>query len=252
MKIQIISDLHIDFSKYKFINEENADVLIIAGDSGNGAIAINSFYKQHIVNKWKYIILIPGNHEWYKGTIRSNRIKKQHSSKTRMNCFEKFAEEHENFYFLQDESVVLDGIKFYGGTMWTSINNQNPVDIVHVTGAMNDYNYLTISEIDYMHKNFMYNLPTDADVVISHHAPSELSISEKFKGSPLNVAYYEELFDLIYESNYKLWVHGHVHNSVDYMINNTNVVCNPKGYTRSNGQPENIDFNTQLIKEIIL
>jgi len=28
----------------------------------------------------------------------------------------------------------------------------------------------------------------------------------------------------------KLWTHGHMHNASDYMIGETRVVCNPRGY----------------------
>ena len=36
----------------------------------------------------------------------------------------------------------------------------------------------------------------------------------------------------------------------DYEVNGTRVVCNPRGYQRHSGNPENMDFNSSLIVEI--
>ena len=42
-----------------------------------------------------------------------------------------------------------------------------------------------------------------------------------------------------------LWLHGHTHESFDYNIKNTRVVCNPRGYINS---PDlNKSFNKDLI-----
>ena len=42
-----------------------------------------------------------------------------------------------------------------------------------------------------------------------------------------------------------LWVHGHVHNSSDYVVGKTRVLCNPHGYGT-----ENPDFNGALVVEV--
>jgi Icc-related predicted phosphoesterase len=42
-----------------------------------------------------------------------------------------------------------------------------------------------------------------------------------------------------------LWVHGHVHNSSDYRVRRTRVVCNPHGYGT-----ENPDFDGALVVEV--
>ena len=39
-----------------------------------------------------------------------------------------------------------------------------------------------------------------------------------------------------------LWVHGHTHDSFDYTVNGTRVVCNPRGYAK-NGVDENAGFD---------
>jgi hypothetical protein len=48
----------------------------------------------------------------------------------------------------------------------------------------------------------------------------------------MNGAFRSELdgFILSKHDRIKLWVHGHMHNPSDYMIGDTRVVCNPRGY----------------------
>jgi Icc-related predicted phosphoesterase len=83
-------------------------------------------------------------------------------------------------------------------------------------------------------------------VVMTHHAPSFKSIVEKYKGSNLSGAYATECFEDIWETEPDIWVHGHIHDSVEYTINKTKVFCNPRGYAGD----ENPEYNPNLIIEI--
>jgi len=69
-------------------------------------------------------------------------------------------------------------------------------------------------------------------VVITHHAPSRSSCHERFQHDTImNGAFYSNLDDFIaYRPQIKLWVHGHTHDTFDYVIGETRVVCNPRGY----------------------
>jgi Icc-related predicted phosphoesterase len=69
-------------------------------------------------------------------------------------------------------------------------------------------------------------------IVVVHHAPSSLSIAERFKADTLmNGAFYSALDDFIEaRPQIKLWFHGHMHNNSNYWIGSTRVVCNPRGY----------------------
>jgi calcineurin-like phosphoesterase family protein len=49
----------------------------------------------------------------------------------------------------------------------------------------------------------------------------------------MNAAFHTELHDFIYDRpQVKLWIHGHTHDDFDYVINQTRVVCNPRGYVK--------------------
>ena len=69
-------------------------------------------------------------------------------------------------------------------------------------------------------------------IVVGHHAPSSNSIHERFKSDVvMNGVYYSDLSNLILDNpKIRLWFHGHVHDSFDYMIGPTRVLCNPRRY----------------------
>ena len=69
-------------------------------------------------------------------------------------------------------------------------------------------------------------------VAVTHHAPTQQSIAEWFKHDTLmNGAFASDLSEFIMNrSQIKLWTHGHMHNVSDYMVGDTRVVCNPRGY----------------------
>jgi hypothetical protein len=85
-------------------------------------------------------------------------------------------------------------------------------------------------------------------VVISHMAPSINSVSLQYRSDPISSAYASNLDDLVSQAN--LWIHGHMHESFDYHIEQCRVVCNPCGYRVSGGVPENPNFNPNLIIEL--
>jgi len=69
-------------------------------------------------------------------------------------------------------------------------------------------------------------------VVVGHHAPSERSIHDRFSSNAaMSGAYVSSLDEFIMDHpQILLWTHGHTHNAFDYMIGDTRVVCNPRGY----------------------
>jgi len=71
-------------------------------------------------------------------------------------------------------------------------------------------------------------------VVCTHHAPTFNSVAECYKHDTLmNGAFASDLSELIMNRpQIKLWTHGHMHNVSDYMVGETRVVCNPRGYIK--------------------
>jgi hypothetical protein len=47
----------------------------------------------------------------------------------------------------------------------------------------------------------------------------------------MNGAYHSDLSEIMLDNTHiKLWTHGHTHHCFDYVIGETRVVCNPRGY----------------------
>ena len=74
--------------------------------------------------------------------------------------------------------------------------------------------------------------PKQKFVVVGHHSPSRRSTKPRYvKDFLVNGAYSSNLEDFIQaRPQILLWTHGHTHDSFDYMIGSTRVVCNPRGY----------------------
>lgn len=67
-------------------------------------------------------------------------------------------------------------------------------------------------------------------VVVTHHAPSPLSLDPCHPKGLIDAAYASNLDELVAGSGASLWVHGHTHRSVDYPIGPTRVFANQRGY----------------------
>ena len=85
-------------------------------------------------------------------------------------------------------------------------------------------------------------------VVVTHHCPSWNSVTPKYQSNLLSACFASRLEDLLGKS--ELWIHGHTHESFDYDINGTRVVCNPRGYVLR-GAIENSSFDPRKIVSVI-
>lgn len=89
-------------------------------------------------------------------------------------------------------------------------------------------------------------------IVVTHHLPSLRSVHQRFKEDPLTPAFASNCDDLL-DLGADLWIHGHTHDSFDYLAGKTRVVCNPRGYSDYYGRglrSENKLFNPALIVEV--
>lgn len=71
-------------------------------------------------------------------------------------------------------------------------------------------------------------------VVVTHRAPHALSVHARFERAPINPAYVSDQTDMMQRFAPALWLHGHVHNSFDYVVGATRVLANPRGYSDEN------------------
>jgi Icc-related predicted phosphoesterase len=78
----------------------------------------------------------------------------------------------------------------------------------------------------------IFDADFNADIVITHHAPSFRSVHPRYARNPYNICFVSDLDDRIINMKHppKYWVHGHVHDGFDYMLGKTRIICNPRGY----------------------
>jgi len=261
MLIRPVSDLHLEFSYGNMrLNELPTDkdtVLILAGDIGLASkphTYMDFFHDK--ANRFRDVIYIMGNHEHYKGSFSCSKGRVKDN-----------LAEFVNVHVMEKESLVIDDTVFIAATLWTSMNNHDILCMEQSRLTMNDYTTIRhgtsaepwkrkLKPIDTVEdhlnaKHYIFEeIKKHKDkkvVVISHHAPSFKSVPEEFKGDTINGAYASELFEDIMEHNPDIWIHGHTHNSFNYMVGDTNIICNPRGYHTESGQYLNLTFNEELV-----
>jgi predicted phosphodiesterase len=245
MKIHILSDLHLEFGHWA-PPATDADVTVLPGDIHTKGRAVAWALQQFD----HPVIFVPGNHDYYGGSL-GHTLEKMRA-----------AARGTHVHVLQDEAVVIDGVRFLGGTLWTDyrLTGNEPLAQWDAQQVMNDFkkvrddkfSRLRAATLAARHARtrafFTAQLAepfAGKTVVVSHHAPSELSIAECYRGQAghLNAAYASRL-EHLFGDHLDLWVHGHTHHSFDYRLYGTRVVCNPRGYA-----PEelNAQFNDRLV-----
>jgi calcineurin-like phosphoesterase family protein len=87
-------------------------------------------------------------------------------------------------------------------------------------------------------------------VVVTHHAPDLASLAPRYATDIASGGFISRRPDLVSQAD--LWVHGHTHTGFDYRLDGdgTRVVCNPRGYVRRKGPPENEGFDWGLVVEV--
>ncbi len=251
MIIRYCSDLHLEFSNNTMdLPYKGEDVLVLAGDI-TVKNDVDWIIKQSTF--FPHVVYIDGNHEYYNGRI--DKVQ-------RINA-EKFAD-YDNIHYGNNESVTIDGVTFHISVLWTDFNKANPISMSVVENAMNDYriisyhdrtndSYHKFSTRDalrehYVSKVFLTGAVKEGDVVVTHMAPTMQSIHQNYRADPhMNGGYASDLSDLILDNKPALWFHGHVHNTFDYLVGDTRVLCNPRGYV---GHEENPAFDLTATVEI--
>ena len=71
---------------------------------------------------------------------------------------------------------------------------------------------------------------------------------ERYKKDPITAGFASNFDPLVAQAD--IWIHGHTHTSMDYMVEDCRVLCNPCGYRVQGGKPENPAFNPSFIIEI--
>jgi predicted phosphodiesterase len=253
MKLNILSDLHLSQADL-CLPGSDADVVILAGDIARPEQAV-----AWACGIGKQVLYVPGNHEFYGGSIVGTVARlKALCAGTRV-------------HVLDGDEVRIGPIRFLGATLWTDFllygdGEGRSTAVEAAFRSMRDFQRIHLDE----EKTALFT-PLDSatlfghhaawlgarlakphdgpTVVITHHAPSAKSIHPRFAGSALNACFVSNAEQLLDGSRAALWVHGHTHDSFDYVVNGVRVVCNPRGYARD-GVNENSLFDPGLTIDV--
>jgi len=247
MRLHILSDLHLEFGHAE-LPETDADVVVLAGDIHVGREGRKWIRKQF---PGKPVIYVLGNHEFYRHAIPSltETLKRETDGS--------------HIHVLDNSATELNGFRFLGCTLWTDFQlTEDPQTAMREADkAMSDF-HLIINCMDRLlraedtakfHTESLAWLKSQLEhcnpartIVITHHAPSCRSIPPFYAGNVLNAAFASNLDGFVERAGIPLWIHGHTHYNVDYLLGSTRVLSNQRGYP---GQLAP-GFNPDLIVEL--
>lgn len=244
MKIQIVSDVHLETSsKTKLEVLTEADVLVLAGDIHTKPKSLRKFFNRILKQQVLPIVYVLGNHEYYYSTFPDV-----------LETYRTVCTEFEQVHLLEKETFEFEGVQFLGTTLWSDLSN--PIDALAVQTGITDFKYdksvhTPIIQVgdshacmspfvwtrehmrcrEWLEEALANRNPRKPTVVVTHFVPSKVLRPPRFLGSVLAGAYESEMTDLMAKYEPELWVYGHNHGPrVDRMIYDTRVVCNQKGY----------------------
>lgn len=236
-RILLLNDLHLEFQDYTPV-QEGYDLVVLAGDihtKERGVLwALENFSKP--------VVYVPGNHEGYKTHWQKNLAKM------------KALAAGTHVHVLNQDVVELEGIRFLGATCWTTFQLWDNVPEAMYEAGRGRYRYERGAK-DYgkiRTAGYRHLTPSDTaqwafdakrwvearlaepfsgpTVIVSHHAPSALSLKKGRVTEALDATDANPWDDLVANSGAAFWMHGHTHRALDYKIGNTRVISNPRGY----------------------
>ena len=234
MRIAYASDLHLEFdSSITLTGLSTADVLVLAGDVDTMPEYYTELLRELRLVYAGPVIFVLGNHEYYNGVFPDDRQK-----------YREAIVHDPHAVLLENEAVVIGGVRFLGATLWTDFASgkqmrncrrmMSDFDVIHdgVSGSITPETILKVHQesIAWLDDQFTNHPHAGPDIVVTHHAPSYKSQHPRFAGSPISGGFCSNQEHRIQRWKPDVWIHGHVHDPMDYRIGKTRVLCNPWGY----------------------
>lgn len=244
MKFHLISDLHTDSWQLRaeLKNKQGDNFLLDLYPTGDETLIIAGdlceyrYLQRHgiemfrdLCNKYRHVIYVAGNHEYY-GT----------NYQVFQERFKYLQKEFDNLHCLENETVEINDISIAGTTLWFRDTPENILYERH----LNDFRYIEdfknwVYDVNQRAQDFLKEL-SNPDLIILHHLPSHQSVNAKYTNEPTNLYFLCDINNIISDLNPKFVVHGHTHIGCEYNINNTRVICNPRGYPGENENQYNV------------
>jgi predicted phosphodiesterase len=253
MKIQLLSDLHIEANR-NFVPRPapGADLLVLAGDIGSyqrrrdGSTMPEPDWALRRFADWPVpVLFVPGNHEY-----DALDVDEAHAS-LRASC------ERLGLRWLEREVWVWHGVRFVGTTLWSDYDAIQPpgsdplLQREKAYRAANHYlrtmasvrggalfDAAAMRALGLSCQTWLRDAlaqPFDGPtVVITHFAPTLHSADPRYGLTPGTAGFCNALDDLLGQAD--LWLHGHLHCPTDVRVGRCRIKANPLGYREKQEQ----------------
>lgn len=245
MNIQLLSDLHLEANP-AFVPEHapGADLLVLAGDVGSyqkrrdGSAMEEPDWGLRRFADWPVpVLFVPGNHEY-----DALDVDEAHAG-LREAC------ERLGLRWLERETLVVDGVRFVGTTLWSDYDalgerqkafraaNHYLVKMAgQRDGRLFDAEAMRELALDCQQwlKGALAEAFDGTTVVVTHFAPTLHSMDPRYGLSPGTAGFCNALDAWLPHAD--LWLHGHLHCPTDVQVGRCRIVANPLGYSDKNEQ----------------
>ena len=245
----VSSDFHIEMSGV-IPDTPEAHFGIFAGDIGliNEIDHLIEFFEV-MKTRYKHVIYCLGNHEFYHMDYNTALIQAKEM------CDD--LDVHLLSTELGTQDLELDGVTFFGDTLWTNFNDHDYFAEMAVEHGLNDFrvirngdNILSVEDVTAMNKKARNAINYNADVIITHHAPIVVP-HPHFDFEDISWGFYNSgLEEQIINSNVKVWMYGHTHHSADFDLAGTRIIANCHGFVSRYSMSEGSGYDPDLIIEI--
>jgi Icc-related predicted phosphoesterase len=254
MRLHVFSDVHMDVGTPRRIEPiRDADVVVVAGDVREGAQSGFTWLRNTIPMEIP-IVMVLGNHEHYRRCLPEQ----VEDARSVASAF--------RIHLLENAETVIGGVRFIGATLWTDYklfgDYGQAAAMQAAQIALTDHRLITWSleperrfqpddalSLHMQSRHYLmgamqvpFRGPT---VIVTHHAPHRNSVARRFRSHILSAAFASDLTPIIAAGRPAMWIHGHTHDSFDYRVGTTRILCNPNGYGT-----ENKAFDPRLVVEI--
>lgn len=277
MKLLILSDLHLEFAAMD-LAPGDFDAVVLAGDIQAPGRKGVCWAAAEPAFAGKPVVYVPGNHEYYGQVMAKELVAMRESA------------EGTGVRVLDRDVVTLEDsagpVRVLGLTLWTDFKlpvlgaegqwrSAASAAMAEASHGLNDFSVIKVlrsppetgtrrlrpldtAQLHHVGRQWLLARLAEPwpgrTVVVTHHAPHPGSVAACFERSWLTPAFVSQLPEACF-TGVDLWVHGHTHDSFDYVVNRPDggtcrVVCNPRGYVRWDGALENRRFVPGWVLEV--
>jgi predicted ATPase/Icc-related predicted phosphoesterase len=233
-RLWVLSDLHLEAVPHPEAfrpARPEFDVLVVAGDIWEGDTCRALELVASLANG-KPAVFVMGNHEPWRGELQRERDVARRAAK-------RFG-----VVLLDDSESEVAGINFVGGTLWADGRLAGPdATPLRETGEQisvlwdGTERLITCGDEAIIHARTRGVIeaamarPREGKlVVVTHHAPHSVCLPPAHRTGWAAGNGASDLSSLIESGEAALWVHGHVHGTIDIMRpGGTRIVCNAAG-----------------------